>query len=199
MTQKTEGKSSKKSRIGSVYQFKVTLKGISPPIWRRFQVTDDVTLRKLHRILQVIMGWENSHLHLFEIGDIRYSVPSPDGPDLFDSYTKDERRVKLSRLALAEKSRFIYEYDFGDSWTHEILVEKILAPGPDVKYPVCIAGKRSAPPEDCGGIWGYAELVEAILDPDHPEHEDLLDWVGGDFDPEEFDLVAINRELGRTK
>ncbi len=199
MTEKPKGKSQKKSRTGSVYQLKVTLKGIRPPIWRRFQVTDDITLAKLHRILQAIMGWEDYHLHLFEIGGVNYSVPLPGEPDPLDFDTKNENGVKLSRLAPAEKSRFIYEYDFGDSWTHEILVEKILSPDPEVKYPVCIKGKRSAPPEDCGGVWGYEEFVEAICDPDHPEHEEYLDWVGGDFDPEKFDLEKINRELRRTK
>jgi hypothetical protein len=199
MTEKPKGKSQKKSRIGSVYQLKVTLKGISPPIWRRFQVTDDITLPKLHRVLQAIMGWEDYHLHVFDIGGVNYSMPYPGEVDLDEMEMKTEKRVKLNRLALAEKSRFIYEYDLGDSWIHEILVEKILPPDPKVKYPVCIAGERAAPPEDCGGVWGYADFVESILDPDHPEHEDYLDWIGGNFDPETFDLEAINRELWRTK
>ena len=199
MAQKTEGKSQKKSRIVSAYQLKVALTRISPPIWRRLQVTDDITLLKLHRILQAIMGWEDYHLHVFDIGGVNYSMPYPGEGDLDEMGMKTEKRVKLSKLALAEKSRFLYEYDLGDSWTHEILVEKILAPDPEVKYPVCIAGERAAPPEDCGGVWGYADFLEAILDPDHPEHEDYLDWVGGNFDPEKFDLGAVNRELGRTK
>jgi hypothetical protein len=199
MTQKTEVKSKKKSQIGSVFQLKVTLEGISPPIWRRFQVTDDITLLKLHRILQAIMGWEDYHLHVFDIGGVNYSMPYPGEVDLDEMGMKTEKGVKLSKLAPAEKSRFLYEYDLGDSWIHEILVEKILPPDPEVKYPICIAGERAAPPEDCGGVWGYADFLEAILDPDHPEHEDLLDWAGGDFDPEKFDLEAINRELRRTK
>jgi hypothetical protein len=199
MTQKTEVKSKKKSRIESVYQLKVTLTRISPPIWRRFQVADDITLLKLHRVLQAIMGWEDYHLHVFEIGGVSYSMPYPDKADLDEMGMKSEKGVKLSKLALAEKSRFLYEYDLGDSWIHEILVEKILPPDPEVKYPICIAGERSAPPEDCGGVWGYEEFVEAISNPDHPEHEEYLDWAGRDFDPEKFDLVAINRELGRTK
>lgn len=199
MTEKPKGKSQRKPRIGSVYQLKVSLKEISPTIWRRFQVTDDITLLKLHRILQVLMGWEDYHLHVFEIGGVDYSMPYPDEVDLDEMDMISEKRVKLSQLHLAEKSRFLYEYDLGDSWIHEILVEKILPPDPKVKYPVCIAGERSAPPEDCGGVWGYEEFVEAICDPDHPEHEEYLDWVGGDFDPEKFDLEAINLELGRIK
>ncbi|KQC15680.1 MAG: hypothetical protein APR56_13000 [Methanosaeta sp. SDB] len=200
MAQKAEGKSQKKSRIVSVYQLKVTLKGISPPIWRRFQVTDDITLPKFHRVLQAIMGWEDYHLHVFDIGGVSYSMPYyPGEVDLDEMGMTSEKRVKLSKLALAEKSRFLYEYDLGDSWIHEILVEKILPPDPEVKYPICIAGERSAPPEDCGGVWDYEEFVEAISNPDHPEHEEYLDWVGGNFDPEKFDLEAINRELGRMK
>jgi len=199
MTEKPKGKSQRKPRIGSVYQLKVSLKEISPAIWRRFQVTDDITLLKLHRILQVLMGWEDYHLHVFEIGGVDYSMPYPDEVDLDEMDMISEKRVKLSQLHLAEKSRFLYEYDLGDSWIHEILVEKILPPDPKVKYPVCIAGERSSPPEDCGGVWGYEEFVEAICDPDHPEHEEYLDWVGGNFDSEKFDLEAINRELGRTK
>jgi hypothetical protein len=199
MTEKPKGKSQRKPRIGSVYQLKVSLKEISPTIWRRFQVTDDITLLKLHRILQVLMGWEDYHLHVFEIGGVDYSMPYPDEVDLDEMDMISEKRVKLSQLHLAEKSRFLYEYDLGDSWIHEILVEKILPQDPEVKYPICIAGERLAPPEDCGGVWGYEEFVEAICDPDHPEHEEYLDWVGGNFDPEKFDLEAINRELGRTK
>jgi len=199
MTEKPKGKSQRKPRIGSVYQLKVSLKEISPAIWRRFQVTDDITLLKLHRILQVLMGWEDYHLHVFEIGGVDYSMPYPDEVDLDEMDMISEKRVKLSQLHLAEKSRFLYEYDLGDSWIHEILVEKILPPDPKVKYPVCIAGERSSPPEDCGGVWGYEEFVEAICDPDHPEHEEYLDWVGGDFDSEKFDLEAINRELRRAK
>lgn len=200
MAQKDEVKSQKESRIVYVYQLKVTLKSIRPPIWRRFQVTDDVTLPKLHRILQTIMGWQDYHLHAFDIGGVSYSMPYyPGGTDLDEMGMKSEKRIKLNRLALAEKSRFLYEYDLGDSWIHEILVEKILAPDPEVRYPVCIAGKRAAPPEDCGGVWGYEEFMEAILDPDHPEHEEYLDWAGRDFDPEKFDLEKVNLELRKTK
>jgi hypothetical protein len=163
-------------------------------------VTDDITLPKFHRILQVIMGWEDYHLHVFDIGGVNYSMPYyPGEVDLDEMGMTSEKRVKLSKLALAEKSRFLYEYDLGDSWIHEILVEKILPPDPEVKYPICIAGERAAPPEDCGGVWGYEEFVEAISDPENPEHDEYLDWAGGDFDLEKFDLEAINRELGRTK
>ncbi len=174
-----------------IYQLKVTLKGIRPPIWRRVQVPSNINLGKLHRILQVVMGWTDSHLHQFIVGGTFYGEPDPD----FDMDTKNERTAKLRQIAPGEKSRFIYEYDFGDSWEHDILVEKILPPEQGVRYPVCLTGKRACPPEDCGGIWGYAQLLETLQNPDDPEHEDMLEWVGGEFDPEAFDLDEINQGL----
>ena len=169
-----------------VYQLKVTLQGIRPQIWRRFQVTGDTTLPELHLILQVVMGWENYHLHQFSIGG-----PDPD----FGSETKNDHKVTLRQLVPQEKTRFAYEYDFGDSWEHEILVEKILPRKPRARYPVCVAGKRACPPEDCGGIWGYPEFLKAIRNRRHPEHREMLEWIGGSFDPEAFDLKEINRAL----
>lgn len=175
----------------SIYQLKVTLKGINPPIWRRIQVTDDTTLSKLHYILQIVMGWTDSHLHQFVVGQIYYGIPDPD--DYME--VKNEVRYKISQIAPHEKIKFLYEYDFGDSWKHKILVEKILQPEPGVRYPICLAGKRACPPEDCGGVWGYADLLDAIMEPSNPEHHAMLDWVGGDFDPETFNLAAINQML----
>jgi len=182
----------KRPAITTVYQLKVTLKGSKPPIWRRIQVPGDVTLYKLHKVLQVAMGWTDSHLHQFIAHGRYYGEPDPDFADMD---VVNERRVKLSQVADREKAKFIYEYDFGDDWLHEILVEKILPPEAGASYPACLAGKRSAPPEDCGGIWGYEEFLGAIGDPKHPEHEEMLEWVGGEFDPEAFDLAAVNREL----
>jgi hypothetical protein len=176
----------------SVYQLKVTLKYLKPPIWRRVQVLSDTTLFRLHQILQTVMGWTNSHLHQFIIRGAYYSLPDPE----FGT-AQDERRVRLGEVVSAPKRRFTYEYDFGDSWLHEILVEKIASPEPGVKYPVCLAGQRSCPPEDCGGVWGYREFLKAIQDPAHPEHESMLEWIGGSFDPEAFDVDAINRQLKR--
>jgi hypothetical protein len=108
---------------------------------------------------------------------------------------KDARTVTLERLVPREKSKLLYEYDFGDSWDHELLVEKRLPLAAGKRYPVCLTGKRACPPEDCGGVWGYASVLEAIRDPEHPEHEEMLEWVGGEFDPEAFDLDEVNREL----
>jgi hypothetical protein len=176
-----------------IYQLKVTLKGSKPPIWRRVLVPADTSLSKLHRIIQVTMGWYDAHLHQFIVGRTFYSLPDDYGFDDFDS--KSTRGVKLSTIAPREKSKFIYEYDFGDGWEHEVLVEKILPREPGVRYPLCVKGKRACPPEDCGGIWGYAALLETISDPSHPEHEEMLEWLGGGFDPEAFGLEAINERL----
>ena len=174
-----------------IYQIKVTLDGSKPPIWRRILVRSGVTLEKLHYILQVAMGWTNSHLHQFIVGQTYYGEPHPD----YGSEMRDERRVKLSQIVPGEGFRFAYEYDFGDSWVHTLLVEKVLPPEPGQQYPVCVKGRRDCPPEDVGGVWGYEEFLEAIRDPDHPEHEEYLEWVGGEFDPEAFDLEETNEIL----
>lgn len=180
-----------------VYQLKVTLDGIKPPIWRRIQVRGYVSLFKLHKIIQAMMGWEDYHLHQFMVGEDYYAIQSPEDP--WPMETKNEKRAKLFQVAPTEKSRFIYEYDLGDSWYHEIMVEKILHPVREQELPVCLAGKRSRPPEDCGGIGGYYEFLEAIRDPKHPDHEDMLIWAGEDFDPERFDIEEINRLLSKIK
>jgi hypothetical protein len=180
-----------------VYLLKVTLDGIKPPIWRRIQVRGDASLFKLHKIIQASMGWEDYHLHQFIVGEEYYASPSPDDPWLME--TKNEKRAKLFKIAPAEKARFVYEYDLGDSWCHDIFVERIFHPDEELKHPICLAGRRSRPPEDCGGIGGYDEFLEAVRDPKHPDHEDMLTWAGGDFDPERFDKEEINRLLSKIK
>lgn len=184
-------------QIESVYQIKVTLKDIRPSIWRRFQVPSRITLSKLHRILQVVMGWSNYHLHQFIVGGVYYGEPDPD--DDFGFELKIDRTAKLAQAASGAGARFISEYDFGDGWEHEIVVEKIVPPEAGVRYPICLAGKRAFPPEDCGGTPGYARFLEAIRNPEHEEHDELLQWVGGSFDPEAFDLDDINHRLRRIK
>lgn len=141
------------------------------------------------------MGWCGGHLHQFIIDGETYSVPIP----MDDFEVIDERDVTLNQFIEDEKFRFAYEYDFGDSWYHIILVEKILPPESDMGHPVCLKGKRECPPEDCGGAYGYEEFLEAIQNPEHPEHEEMLDWVEYDFDPEEFDLDDINTVLTNMK
>lgn len=176
-----------------IYQIKVTLEDSKPPIWRRLLVRSDITLADLHRIIQAAMGWWGYHLHQFIVGRTYFGEPHPDYYDYVDMH--DERDVTLRQIAPGEKFKFRYEYDFGDSWLHQVLVEKVLPPEPGRFYPVCIKGRRACPPEDVGGIWGYCGFLEAIRDPNHPEHEDYLEWIGGEFDPEAFDLDEVNQAL----
>ncbi|MDF0673962.1 MAG: plasmid pRiA4b ORF-3 family protein [Nitrospira sp.] len=185
----------KKTKIGaSVHQLKVSLREIKPTIWRRVQVPGDITLAKLHLVLQIVMGWTNSHLHKFSIGGVDYAEPDPDGFLNFQS----DRRARLNNVPRA-KQTFEYEYDFGDGWKHDLVVEKTLQPEPGVSYPICVAGERACPPEDCGGVWGYEKFLETIMDPANEEHEEMLAWVGGSFDPEAFDLDAVNTSLRRLR
>lgn len=178
----------------SIYQLKITLKGIRPPIWRRVQVSGEATLGHLHWVIQISMGWTNSHLHSFSIQGVEYGMLMPDlGFDELEP--QDEQTVKLSEAIPGEKFKFVYLYDFGDSWEHEVLVEKILEPATNIQYPLCLKGKRACPPEDCGGTWGYPQFVEAVQNPEHPGHEDMLEWVGGFFDSEDAELDDVNPRL----
>lgn len=180
----------------TIYQLKIILRDIRPPIWRRVHVRASEQLEHLHYVAQISMGWTNSHLHSFTIQGVDYGVPMPDlGFD--DLGLEDESKVRLGKLIPGEKFKFSYLYDFGDSWEHEILVEKVLKADPEVDYPVCIKAKRACPPEDCGGTWGYQEFLDVIQDPTNSEHEEMLEWVGGAFDPDDVDLDDVNRELKR--
>jgi len=175
----------------SVYQLKVTLRGIRPAIWRRVQVRGDSTLEYLHWVIQFAMGWTGSHLHSFSIQGVEDSM-SKLGLGLDELDACDELSITLSQVVTGEKFKFFYLYDFGDSWAHEVLVEKVLTAKSDIPYPVCIKTKRACPPEDCGGTWGYQTLLKAIKDPTHPEHALRLEWLGTPFDPEKVDLDKIN-------
>lgn len=178
----------------AVYQLKVTLDGIRPLIWRRIQVRVDISLFKLHKILQVVMGWQDYHLHRFEIEGESYSVISREADMLGDDFI-DEKKVRLNRVIPGEKFKFAYEYDFGDSWYHTILVEKILQPKEELKHPICLKGKRSAPQEDCGGTSGYVHVLRAFRNPKHPDHEDIMNWLEEGYDPERFNVHEVNERL----
>lgn len=178
----------------NIYQIKVTLYHSHPPIWRRIQIKGDIKLEKLHDVLQIAMGWSNSHLHVFRVGRISYGEPDPHFPD----DTIDERDIRLDKI-VTKGDTFIYEYDFGDSWEHEIKVEKILSVESGTHYPVCLAGERACPPEDCGGFPGYDRLLEALSDPVNPKYTELLEWIDEDFDPEIFDLDAVNVALSSSE
>lgn len=178
----------KKNR--AVYQFKVTLRGLHPPIWRRIQVWEDATLAQLHRVLQMVMGWEDYHLHEFLVGRKIYGMPDLDD----ERKILDVKRTRIREAVQPVGTEFEYVYDFGDYWQHDLLLEAILQPDPDTSYPRCIAGERNCPPEDVGGSSGYENYLAALADPEHEEHEDMIEWCGP-FDPEVFSLAAINQQL----
>jgi hypothetical protein len=180
----------------SIYQIKVTLDGIRPPVWRRIQATGNTTLLKLHAILQTVMGWQDYHLHEFTIADVTYGDPENDEWDEWG--IAPEERYRLSQVIPGEGFRFHYMYDFGDGWRHTLLVEKVAPAEKGIRYPICLKGKRACPPEDVGSVWGYHNFLQAIGDPDHPEHDQHLTWAGGSFDPEAFDLEEVNAGLRRT-
>lgn len=188
--------SNKKGTSGSIYQLKISLKGAKPPIWRRILIPADMELMELHEAIQAAMGWENCHMHQFKQGRT-FFMPEPNddfaGFGGFD--TEDSSGVRIDQLLRTEKDKIEYEYDFGDSWEHEVLLEKVLEPAAGAVYPVCVKGKGACPPEDCGGLWGYYGLLETLSDPESEEHEEILDWMGESFDPDAFDLDEANARL----
>jgi hypothetical protein len=180
----------------AIYTLKITLLDLDPTIWRSVEIRGDTTLAKLHQLLQAAMGWENCHMHLFRVGKTLYGVPSNDD---FGLPTEDERKVTVAELLPKKGSKLTYTYDMGDDWHHEIKVEKVSAPVSGTKYPRLTDGARACPPEDVGGVPGFMNLVEALADPSHEQHEELLDWVGEKFDPERFDLKAADRAVAKVR
>jgi pRiA4b ORF-3-like protein len=178
-----------------IYQLKITIKNIRPPVWRRVRVPGNVTFLRLHDIIQDAFGWTDSHLHEFIVDEVHYGNPEDYEEYLDDFRSSNEERSILQRVVRRAGKRFAYVYDFGDDWRHEILVEKVEAAGPADRKPICVGGRRKCPPEDCGGPWGFAELLNAIRDPEHDRHEELLEWVGGEFDPAEFSVEDANKAL----
>jgi hypothetical protein len=188
-------KSKLKNSSATAFQFKITLKNTKPPIWRRIQVKD-CTLDKLHEHIQMAMGWTNSHLHQFEIGGVRYGDPELLCDDFDDETPVNSLETKVSQIVPTngKRFRFDYEYDFGDSWEHEILFEGCLEAEKGNRYPICIEGSRACPPEDVGGPFGYQEYLEALADPKHERHEEFMEWSGA-YDPEQFDAKAATRHM----
>ena len=191
-------KAERPQTTGDVREIEVLLKGTDPRIWRRFAVRADITLAKLHDVVQVVMGWTNSHLHLFTTPDHkRYGPRLPElGLGLEDD-TLDERKARLCDVAPARGTKLLYEYDFGDSWEHALKVLKVGPPEPGVRYPVCLSGERACPPEDCGGVWGYYDFLQAMADPKHEQHDEMVEWHGCGFDADAFNLDAVNAMLRR--
>jgi hypothetical protein len=165
-----------------IYQVKISLGDVIPEVWRRVALPGGYTLDRVHRVIQLAMGWQDYHLHSFEIDGVQYGQPDPDGElDL-----RDELDVRLDSVA-GKDAQFLYTYDFGDWWEHEVVVEQIDPGSPDERYPICLAGENACPPEDVGGAYGYAGFLAALADPEHPEHEAMVEWIGRPFDPRHFD------------
>lgn len=208
-----------------VFQLRITLRDSKPPIWRRVAVPADITLGQLHEVIQIAMGWTDSHLHQFMLQDkslinrdpqviarlseegryddifaatrgirVFVSKTDPFGDEL-DMEGEDEDAVTLADVCPKVKSKLTYEYDFGDGWEHIVEVQKIVEPKSGEAYPRCLAGRKACPPEDCGGVFGYYRMLEVAADPEHEEHDDIVEWLGEDFDPEAFDIDEVNEML----
>jgi hypothetical protein len=177
-----------------IFQTKIVLNDVKPLIWRRFAVDADILLPDLHKVIQTVMGWTNTHLHHFVINGQFYSSPDEDALTALVDY----RTISLNQVVKKEGMEFVYEYDFGDCWEHTIVLEKKLSKKKNQFYPICFDGERSCPPEDCGGSPGYKHLLEVLGNPNHEEYAELKEWVGDYFDPEEFDLKLVNKLL-KTK
>lgn len=182
-----------------VFQARVTLEWTDPPIWRLIQVPGRFTLAKLHDVIQVAMGWENDHLHGFEIDERRYGPPRSGPPNPFGPAERDERKTWLAGVVRQVGASFRYTYDFGDSWEHLVEIEDVADPDTDTRRATCLSGEYACPPEDCGGIPGYYHLLEAMDDANHPDREELTEWLGATFDPKRFDLDEVNRRLANLR
>jgi hypothetical protein len=173
----------------NLISLKVTLRGIRPPIWRRLVIPGAMTLGDLHQAIQAAMGWDGGHLHVFDIAGRAYGDPHTTDDVL------SEERLTIAGVRKSGIARFTYTYDFGDDWEHIIAIESKTPPVAHGRYPACVAGTRNCPPEDCGGPWGYQHLLAVIADPAHPEHKDQLEWLGEDFDPEDFAVAVADATL----
>jgi hypothetical protein len=174
----------------SIIRISITLLDVDPAIWRRIEVPASCTLESLHDVIQIVMGWADYHLHHFQFADVMYGAPTPE-----DREMNDGRKVKLSAALVDGERVFQYLYDYGDGWCCVVVLEAVAPMIPGVTYPRLVEGARHGPPEDVGGPWGYGEFLEAIADSKHDRHKELLEWCGGDFDPQQFDIDEINRRL----
>jgi hypothetical protein len=180
----------KAKRRPEIYQLRIDLKHVKPKVWRRILVPATIKLDKLHQVLQIVMGWTDSHLHQFAIGDGQYGRPDYDGTNSIES----EIGVSL-KTALGGLARFTYDYDFGDGWEHVIKVEKVFPPEIDITVPTCLDGENACPPEDVGGPPGYEDFLAALADPNHEEHQTMRNWIGGEFDPNKFDPYSVSSRI----
>ena len=173
---------------------RIQLNDVDPVVWRRLLVPGAVRMAKLANILLAAMGWSNSHLHAFTVGEKRYGMNYDDYPE----GEIDEKSVTVLQ-ALRDERRFTFDYDFGDSWEHEVVIEELTWSSLGLKYGVCLDGANACPPDDVGGTWGYGEFLSAITDPSHEQHESYLEWIGEPFDPTRFDLGDVNAVLQKIR
>jgi len=180
-----------------LYRVHVSLREIEPAIWRRIELSSQTTLKQFHRILQIAMGWENYHLHEYIVDGRRYGTPEP----VYDEPGEVVREVgaRLASVLPKPGSQILYVYDFGDYWQHDVRLEAILPRDPGIQYPRILEGRRSCPPEDCGGTGGYADLLEILLDPTHEEFEHMRGWAGPGFNAEVYSIDAANQRLRRSR
>lgn len=177
------------SKARKVFQLRISLEGIEPEIWRRIQIPSASTFWDLHCAIQDSFGWQDCHLHEFRLGrgktEVRIGIFEEDDDELLPGW--DETLEEHIRA----RKTFTYVYDFGDNWVHSVTLEKVADAVPRKKYPLCLEGQRACPPEDCGGPYRYPEFLEAIRNPKHPEHKEMLEWIGEPFDPERFDAKDV--------
>jgi hypothetical protein len=180
------------------YQILISLKNSKPIIWRRILISSGLSLSDFHKVIQTTMGWTNSHLHQFIKNNTFYTVRMGDDDFWEEMNNVDYKGMKVSDLLVNEDDTIIYEYDFGDGWMHDLTLEKKITNDPKIIYPSCLTGKMNCPPEDCGGVWGYEDLLKIIKNPEHEEYEGYMEWLGGAFDPKDFNKDEINKRL-KTK
>jgi Plasmid pRiA4b ORF-3-like protein len=178
-------------------QLRIQLNDVDPVVWRQLLVPGKVRLAKLGQMLLAAMGWNNSHLHAFRVGDTSYGMQDDDDDDFPDDEI-DEQSVTVLQ-ALHDLQPFTFDYDFGDGWEHDVVIEELIHSDTGLKFAVCLDGERACPPDDVGGPGGYVNFLAAIADPGHEEHADLLEWIGGSFDPAEFDVANANALLQKLR
>lgn len=179
-----------------ILQLKISLKNAKPPIWRRILIEKEFSFEDLHNVIQDVMGWGNAHLYEFSDPNIRIGeIFEHDNDDFFDNVKSDSATIAIGDYFQRLKQKITYTYDFGDSWDHQIIVEKFLKKDNNIDYPMCIKGKNNCPPEDCGGIWGFYNMLEIIQDENNPENKETIAWIGEDYDFEYFNLEETNERL----
>lgn len=181
----------------TIYRIHVSLLDTQPTIWRRIELSSQTTLKQFHNLLQIVMGWEDYHMHAFEAGKVRYGVPS--GELHPSDVILPEGKFTLADVLPRKGSKLLYTYDFGDDWNHLIKLEAILPASLDIAYPRVLDGARNCPPEDCGGPFGYADLLDILSNPEDENHQEMREWAGAGFDPEAFSPEDRNRRLRRKR